>query len=306
MQKINIYTENYFVSSQFKYWIKKILGKNSRGPLAVMRSLVSGLDELNVSYSINSKIHSRIHTACILSNHKTLAWALKQKKLGHIKKIIAGPNIAITPNDFGKMLQHPDIDIIIVPSQWVKDFYTSVAPQIASKIRIWAAGVALSENIGTLKDTDFLVYAKTCPDALIKHITDDLGREKYSYQLIKYGKFSQQEYFNLLSRSKYLIYLTESESQGIAMFEAWVRNVPTLVWDRGFWAKDQYKFEGNTASPYLNNELGMRFKNVSDFKNVLETFVQESFSPDKYVKNNFTFKISAEKYLNIVSSLENE
>ena len=58
-----------------------------------------------------------------------------------VEKIIAGPNIIITPEDADGILLNKAIDLVIVPSQWIKDFYSSFKLGFDEKIRTWPAGV---------------------------------------------------------------------------------------------------------------------------------------------------------------------
>ncbi len=220
------------------------------------------------------------------------------------KKILAGPNLVVNPNDRDKIIQHPSVDIILQPSQWTSDVYASLAPSISQKIRVWPAGVAISPLSQSLKTIDFLVYNKIGNNPLFLGILRALQEKNYNCEVFNYGHFKQAEYFHALEHSKAVIYLSESESQGLAMLEAWARGVPAFVWERGFWKNGGYIYEGNTASPYADPENGMRFKDLADFSKLLSEFVQAVFHPRKFVEKNFSDKAAAQKYLDIVNELK--
>lgn len=301
---IYLYSENFNFKEKVKTLIKIILGKNIRGPQAVLNSLELGLKENGVEYKLNASLGKGINVACVLSNAKTLRWAIEQKKQGKIQKIIAGPNIAISPNDDGGIWRDENLDVVIVPSLWVREHYIKEAPELASKIQIWAAGVEKVELKRQNKTIDFLLYNKLYNSDLVRDIKKYLNNLGFQVIELVYGKFTQAEYFKLLEQTKFEIYISQSESQGLSMFEAWARNVPTLVWERGFWEAKGYSWKGNTASPYVTEQVGSRFKDFEEFKLKLHKFIEGRFAPKYFIDNNFTNKISAEKYLNIYNSIK--
>ncbi|MBI5530067.1 MAG: glycosyltransferase [Candidatus Doudnabacteria bacterium] len=295
---LQIYTEEFFLTNRLKSLLKKIFGVDSRGPQAVVKSLINGLKELDVKFSLNKRIVNTGETVCILNGAKTLKWAISQKQQGKIKKIIAGPNIVISPYDKEGLIKSKEIDIIIVPSQWVKDYYLAVAPELSSKIRIWAAGVNWPEEKPEQKDIEFLVYNKIGKNPLKQQIVQILDQRKLSYRLINYGQLRQKEYFKFLKRAKYEIYLSNSESQGLAMFEAWARGVPTLVWENGHFSEGDVKIIGKISGPFVSPENGMSFTK-ENFAETLTVFLKTNFNTANYIRESFTNKIIAQKYINI-------
>lgn len=298
MQPIYLFNEQYKFKSKIKFLIKFFLNKSFRGPQAVEQSLLKGFEENKTQYFLN-KFSKNIEIAGVLSGVETLKQVLAWKKQGYVKKIIAGPNLVVTPEDFGSIIQDPNIDIVLQPSQWSKDFYVSLAPNLNSKIEVWPAGVEIPNSSSTQKKYDFLVYNKLEKSDLFNNIINFLKENNFKFRILNYGTFKQSEYFELLEQSKYLIYLSNSESQGLAMFEAWARNVPSLVWERGVWQYGKYSWKGKTASFYVTNENGLIFEDFSDFLEKIKVFVAFEFQSQKYVENNFSFKKIAEKYLNI-------
>jgi hypothetical protein len=297
-----LYTEDFFWQSRCKNFFKKILKKNQRGPLAVSQSLLNGFAELGAGCALNQTSQKPIETAGVLSGTKTLRWAIGQKKKGLIRKIIAGPNIVINPNDEGGILLDSMIDKVLAPSAWVKEYYTIAAPGLFNKICIWPAGLDLPAEKNSNKDFDFLVYNKIGRNDMFLSVVQFLKQNNYSYSVLEYGKFKQEEYFKLLEKSKFEIYLSNSESQGLAMFEAWVRNVPTFIYERGCYENGNIKILGNVSAPYLSEAAGSKFKSIEDFKTGFNEFIYSKFQPREYIQNNFTDKICAQKYLSILNA----
>ncbi len=297
-----LYTENFFALSKLKNFVKNLLGRGKRGPEAVFFSLVKGLGELGEAYAINQPLQESIGTACVLSGVKVLTWAIEQKQRGKIKKIIAGPNLVISPLDCNAILLNSDIDIVVVPSQWVKDYYVLLAPELELKIKIWAAGVDVpTENSKPIK-TNVLVLSKRRNLPILSKVVSYLEsqNERFHYDLLFYGGFTQEQYFNILKSRTHMVYLSESESQGLALLEAWARNVPTLVWDKGYFEYQGKKVEGKIGAPYVSEQTGKTFKNIQDFERIFEEFISEKFSPREWVKNHATHAIAAKSYLNLI------
>lgn len=303
METIHLYTENFFLGPRIKSKIKLLLQRHFRGPQAVEQSLIRGLVQLKQPFVINQRA-VETNKVGVISGVAVLRQMLAWKRRGRTKKIIAGPNLVTGPNDFENIIQHPLINTFLVPSQWSFDFYAFRSPALREKMRIWPVGVDIPPLTNSQKQIDFLIYNKIGQTPLYSGILKILMDQKYSWKTVNYGQFQQAEYFNLLECSKRLIYLSESESQGLAMFEAWARGVPTFVWERGFWEFGKYSWKGRTASPYVTKENGMIFKDLSDFKEYLPEFYKSKFAPRGFIEKYFSEKICAQNYLDIFNEDE--
>jgi hypothetical protein len=288
-----------------KFFLKKILGK-SRGPDAVLESLIRGLNKNNTPFKLNSR-PSPEDTIHVISNIEALRWAIAQKKLGKIKKLIAGPNLVVVPTDYEKILDNEALDKILVPSEWVRKFYALHLSKNKEKIIVWPSGVEVpNENqLGDKKSDDkkCLVYIKHAPEALATSVLDHLKNKCVDFSIINYGNYSKQKYQEELTKSTYMIYLQKAESQGLALQEAWAMNIPTLVWDCGYWELGTNKIEYEKIScPYLNDESGMTFAGKEDFGLKLNSFLERlnSFEPRKYVLRELSDEVSARKYSAII------
>lgn len=285
--------------------MRKLLHIN-RGPDAVFKSLFRGLDEVGQPYKLNPKGKniSAADTVLVNGSISALRWAIEAKKSGTIKTLIAGPNLVITPNDFGGVINSPEIDLILQPSDWVRDFYITINAELSSKINIWPSGVAVPPMSEQEKNT-IVVYVKNdYTKEQLRIIEDALSDQTTRYLL--YGKFNQQDFFDALASAKGMIYLSNSESQGIALQEAWVRDVPTLVWDRGYFEHETYRFEAaNIASPYIDPRCGMTFTSFEAFPNALATFLHEleTYNAREYVVDTLSDKKSVERLLALIPSV---
>lgn len=253
--------------NKYKIFIKFLLGQK-RGPDMVIGGLIKGLEEINFDFRYNIKEKEINQEDCIYINNslETLKWAIKVKKEGKIKKIIVGPVMSVLPADHSYIMLDKEIDLILFPSQWTKDYWLFFEKDLENKIKIWPVGVdvpKLEKKDGNL----ILIYYKKAPKELLNYIKNFFSKKNIMYKIVKYGKYNQKNYFSLLNKSKISIFLSESESQGLAMFESWARDVPTLVWNRGYWQKGDNKWvDKKISSPYLTDSCGIFFTDQNDFE----------------------------------------
>jgi hypothetical protein len=289
----------YYIS-KCKYFLKNIL-QGKRGPQTVINNLLKGLNKLDANYQLNphTKQIENGDTVYVLRD----IWALKEiislKQKGLDIEIIAGPNIVTIPTEENNLILDENIDQIIVPSQWVYDLYKKFTDR--DNIKIWPVGIE-TDNVVSQKNGVGLVYKKNIPENKFDEIITTLKSKNIEYKIIEYGKFKQEEYFELLSSAPWMIYLQEIESQGLSLFEAWSYDVPTLVWNNNFYQypnKDLVIEQDNIAAPYLSNESGLYFKN--DFNEKFKEFISNlgRYTPKKYVSENFSLKKSARKLIEI-------
>ncbi|MCK9273392.1 hypothetical protein M0P65_07690 [Candidatus Gracilibacteria bacterium] len=295
-----------FYSSEFLTFLKKIT-KKQRGPEAVIASAIRGFEELHVVYKINPKLKEiNNSTVWVIKDYRTLKLAIELKKMGVIKKLLAGPIISVLPEDHNSILLNKNIDKIIFPSQWPKDFFVYKYPFLKNKIETCPAGVDSNIYKPQEKEFDFLIYNKN-KEEISEKIIEILEKKNLTYKKIEYGKFKPGKYYNLLNKTKFLIYLSNSESQGIALNEAWAANVPTFVLKNTKW-----QYQGNTwqddkiSAPYLTEETGGFFE-VENMENDLNTFLnkEKTFKPREYSLNHFSDKIVTQKIIDIITAINN-
>ncbi len=271
----------------------------------MVSSLLRGLSELNIPYQFNKPLKEKIDVACVLTGPDVLCWAIKEKQKGNIKKIIAGPIISIAPQEENGLILSPEIDIFVVPSPWVRDWWISTDNSLGHKVKLWSSGV---EDRGVLRNNSdsALVFKKNAPEKIFSSVLTELTRRNIHAHVIEYGSFSHKQYFDLLAKSKFVVYLTNSESQGLALAEAWMADIPTLVWSRGYFEYKNYYWEDQKiSSPFLTQESGLFFRDEKDLGQALDKFLSgiESYSPRKYALANFSDKVSTQKYLNLIKTL---
>ena len=280
-------------SGYFKYLfeIKQILKvcfwMNVYGPNSVLQSILGWLNDLGeVNFNINPPQKNIEKVVFIPVGLESLKYAIWLKNKGHIQKIIAWPNISI-PLTNKDIFFHSSIDVIIVPSQWVKDYFHSLVPH-DTRIVVIPAGVKIENT--SKKNKEIILYIKQCPTSLISDVREELQRKWILYKEFIYGKFQKNEYLEALKFAKWIVYLQKSESQWIALHEAWMRDVPSLVWNRGYWKyRDKTWYDSSISAPYLTDECGIFFEE-ENFAECLSLFLWHLwvYSPRDYSIKNFT------------------
>jgi len=290
--------------------IKSFLPKKG-GPYAVERSLVSGLRELKIPFELNPTIFNKNEsrdTVHIISGIEALKWAIESKKLGKIKKLIAGPTLVVSPLDHNKILTSPEIDVILCPSMWVKNYYESKIPECKDKIKVWYAGVEIpntkiNDSRSSHHGLKCLIYDKNPEYNNISRIEEICKKNNVKSETFNYGSFKNSKYLNTLANSDFMIYIGKSESQGIALNEAWIRNVPTLVFNNKVWTNDTDTWEDpKISSPYLDDTTGTFFTEDDNLEIVIPNFIEKltKYRPQDTSLKLYTDKTTTLSYLSII------
>lgn len=297
---ISIYTRsNRITTLEFWKWkVRRILKKYS-GPDAVVDSLIRGLTQLDVEFEINPKKPSE--TAVVISGVVALQDAIRAKRGGAIKTLIAGPCIVTSPLEHDKMLANPEIHTVVVPSEWVRDFYAHQIPHITNRIRVWPAGVSTSEP--SSKSGPVLIYDKNFSPESLSDASAAVSSLSLESTTFTYGTFKKEEYLSALRSAPLMIYLSRSESQGIALQEAWARDVPTFVPYSGTWKSQGHEWRNNMINaPYLTDAAGSFYTSKEELTQLIESATKDpsSFAPKAYCDTHLSDLASAQFLIQLI------
>jgi hypothetical protein len=289
-------------------------GSQYGGPLSVTTSLISGLTHLGVIFNHNPLRFEDVgDVVMVLSDVRALGQAIQLKRQGKIKKLLAGPNLVVRANQDGGILASPEIDVCIVPSYWVKPSYEDDEPTLKGRIQIWYAGVDThywSPSISFQEkmsqgSKEVLVYWKTEGEAFCRHVERVLREKGFHPIRVRYGSYSKDQFKHYLQRSLFAVFITRSESQGIAFAESWAMDVPTLVWD----PQEPLTIMGKVhwpvaACPYINPANGAIWKNAEHLAHILDNINDFSsrFGARASVIESMSDEVSARMLMNIVNN----
>lgn len=276
------------------------------GHVDVTKSLLSGLNDNKILFNVNPKRISKYYkNVIVLSGYDELNYAIELKRKKIIDCLLAGPNICILPSDIGNVFAQTEINKIITPSKWVSDSYIKDLPQLNNKIIEWPAGVDINywkPKYKNKKESVLIYLKKPFSKKNIKKYIEIIKARKIQYKIIKYGFYNKNYFLKVLQKSKYCIFFSISESQGIAMLESWSSGTPSLVFDNSSIMYKKNKIISDT-SPYLTKDTGLKFKDVEEFKEKLKYIELNyyNYHPRLWVTNNLTNKLSSKILIDIIT-----
>ena len=282
-------------------------GQLGRGPEAVAASLTRGLRTLERRYTLNARRLEEFQGSVgVLSDLDALGKAIAWKRASHCRRLIAGPNLVVLPSDAPALLTAPEVDLCLVPSNWVKRLYEEDAPDLRGRIAVWPAGVdtgRFSPGPKRPGQRRALVYLKqlagqpsVSPSELAAG-TAALRRWGFVVTELRYGKYTPDDYREALRQTDVLVFFSPSESQCLALVEAWSTDVPSLVWACG-----RLNYRGRTyrssSAPYLSSSTGAEFADVEALERMLERWdeLRPTFMPRDWVVEHMSDEIAARAY----------
>lgn len=292
---------------QFEDLRRKLLG-SSHGPDEVIKSV------------LNSKLSYRFRFSSGLDSSKvfTPVWIqsgnlsdLQTRDLLALQKsnILVGPNVHIDDTRNLEVIRSLYTAKLLVPCNWVANMWSKCLDLPKEKFIVWAAGVDDRHWAPEQSVRDYvLIYVKDKNSiSEVSECVQYLNVLGLKTKVITYGEYSQKQYRNELSKSFASVWLTGTESQGLAMFQAWSMDVPTLVRRR-----DTINMKGVTypssSAPYLDSRVGMFSTSQNISVNDLNTFFAKlpTFEPRRHIIENFRADDCTQKLIEIFEIQKND
>ena len=216
------------------------------------------------------------------------------------KSVALGPSVDIFNSHVLTRLKHSEYIKILVPSLWVKELFVNHHGLPGSRVFIWPAGIdheywnpAPSSNSRYL-----LLYRKTgLAERELSAVSEFAKKLQLELKIISYGDYKIKKFRNLLKHTGGLVWAGSTESQGLAQFESWGMNVPTLIRR----ARNFDNLGIGSESPYLTNQTGLATREDFITKADLEAFseMMPSFRPRDWILQNATLGIARSQLLSI-------
>jgi len=300
-----------FFCQLYPYEVKKVTVLSDRvtprhGPFGVYQSIMSGLRMLEIPFNCNPQDPQVGDMVVVLSGVDNLRRAIDWKRNGRINGLLGGPNIMNRPNQFNYLLASKEVDVCLVPSQWIKVAYEEDAPALKGRVQSWSAGVDINYwSPGAMNRDCVLVYWKTEGIELCKKIEELLRKFGYKPVRITYNSYDMSTYKSVLNKSKFAVFISRSESQGIALAEAWSMNVPTLAFDPGQLTYLGRSYSPVSSCPYLTEDTGKAWKYLQELEMLIQNFdsYAAQFDSRRWVLNHMSYEESTRALLAIIGSV---
>jgi glycosyltransferase involved in cell wall biosynthesis len=284
-------------------------GAKYPGHTALVRSVVEGLREIRADFNFNPESFSGLSRVVYAPANEALRQAARLKRDGRIDFLVAGPVNALFADEHDGILQIPEIDLVIVPSEWTLDFYREV-PALLQKSRICPCGVdaSLWQPAGARKEQTAVVYWKSGDERFCEEIEAIVRRCGLDPLRVRsrhgeHNIFTPEELRVLLDRSILAVFLSTFETQGIALAEAWSMNVPTIVRDPQGDAEWRGRhFTSRSSAPYLTPATGIAARDTAAIEPAIRQALATlaSFQPRKWVLANMTDAVCSKKLWDLI------
>jgi hypothetical protein len=286
---------------------KSVLAKTTNGPAKVVHNLIKGLDIIKYPYIINKALNS----APLLWIHDDLEAYLRINQLDERIKILVGPNFAFPPlTDKLK----PRF-VLLQPSAWARDFCLKFRYD-QGPVEAWATGIDVADfSASTKAKTKVLIYFKERYPWELDFAVSILAGKGLDFEIIRYGNYKESDYKNLLSQSKYIIWIGRQESQGIALQEALASDVPIIVWDvknighwqplfkhnLNFFSPAERAYDKTTSAPYFSDKCGRIILEKEQLAEMVDYFEtnRHNFQPREYLASELSLEKKARDFLAI-------
>lgn len=142
------------------------------------------------------------------------------------------------------------------------------------------------------RNENCLIYFKNREEQDLQKVTKFLIFKNIPYKLFKYGTYSNNDLINEARKSKFCVLINGSESQGIAVQEILMTNLPIFVWN----VKSANLNNISSSAPYFDDRCGMIAGNFNEFINNFDNFVNNLnyYEPRQIILDKMTF----EKFVN--------
>lgn len=257
-------------------------------------NLIKGLKELKQEYVENEPgdVNGIIHGAVNEFRNCTLP-----------RNTVVGPELCVLPTEMPDKLHY--YRNWVQPSLWVVDYFKTFKEAENTRFYTWPSGIDTDEfNIkrGPYKRDCFIYYknvTKQTPIEKLEYVKRDLEKKGMTYEVLTYGEYKEETFKELCQTSLFAIFLTGTESQGIAIMEAMAMDIPIYVINETTFEYNGFKYNGGVSSaPYFGEKCGIIADDLSRLGEFRDRIME--FWPRDYIMENHTCKHGAQKYVDIL------
>ena len=216
------------------------------------------------------------------------------------KSVALGPSLDIFNSRVLERLKQSKNIKILVPSLWVKDFFVKHHELSDSRVIVWPAGIDHNYWNPCVPEASryLLLYIKTTlSESELSNVSRFAKQLNLELKKVTYGHYRIKQFRELLRSSQGVVWAGSTESQGLAQFESWAMNVPTLVRR----ARNFDHLGIGSESPYLTNQTGLITQSDHIESTDLQSFseMMTSFQPRNWILQNATLGIARTNLLSV-------
>jgi hypothetical protein len=277
----------------------------------VFHNLCLGLDRLGIPYVVNlpfRELQAGDWVGVLGRDRYSLEGYDRENP------IVAGIGLMNHPSEWPTLCEDFPVVRYLQHSEWANNIYKSY---FKDKCQTWPVGIdtALWVPSNKNKQIDFLIYNKILwdkdrnTDVLLNPLRAELISRGLSFIELNYGCYDERQYKEALQSCRYMLFLCEHESQGIAYLECLSVGVPILAWDQG-WCLDPNRFAWGqphipaSSVPFFDRRCGLTFRNIDEFPDKLTELLDlgrsGTFAPRDYVTEGLTLEKCSSHFLRIL------
>lgn len=218
-------------------------------------------------------------------------------------QIIYGPNIHVEDMENKPYLDHKEVTFL-VPCDWVVKATEKYLPQ--ANIVVFPYGIEIPKSDLLGKAEEIVVYIKneknrTKLEKEVQIVRDFARSNGLIIKFFEYGQYKKSHFLDSLKKAKFAVWFGQTESQGIALMEAWSYDVPTLVRRKDSWLDPDDEVFRAEAAPYLNSRRGKYTMSESLTLSDLENFVADldEFDPRQSLIGYLDLATTAQRFRSI-------
>ena len=282
------FNKDKLIRSVRKFRLLHYCGGNIYGHKALNLSLIRGFKRLGIPFTWN-RVNRHTRYVILLWVHlKYLKRIEKWKKKYPYLKIVTVPTACIGSYEYMHKFAELDyIDYSLIACKWLRDIEAEKTDKkYRHKIKAWPSGVQvdpLTDN-GEIHNS-VMCYYKLVPEDI--KITEYLKSKGITPRVVLYGAYQAEDYYKWLTEVDFVIFVQNiTESQGLAMAEAWAKNKPTII-------KYNKGGNGGETCPYLTRAAGAYYKTNKELFDMIDEYVDDK---EKFLKKFTPYKVAKEKF----------
>jgi len=231
-------------------------------------------------------------------------------KINNKQKIIVGPlmDLESTKKLIELTNKHNNLKILVA-SQYgytnlVHEMNLDIKPQ---NVLVAPSGIESDKNISSThnqRNDTALIYFKKRNEYELDFVKNFFDKNLIKYKLIRHGSYKDSELKKYALSCKFGVLLCGTESQGFAVQEMMLQNLPLFVWNKKINIYGDYKLSGSSVSSWNDDMCGVIVNNEFEFENKFYNFYKtlDSYSPNEFVRDNLTYEIFSKRLINLFNS----